>query len=326
MVDLSIVIVSWNVWPQLQACLASIERASHPAPTDAQARLFGPGATPRTLEVVVVDNDSQDDTAHQLPQHFPWVRLLVADTNLGFTRGNNVGYAASTGRIVFFLNPDTELDVGQSANADSLWRLATAIENASTVGVIGPQLRYADGSPQPSVRRFPTRLTGFFESTWLGRAWPTNPWSQRMHWADWQVHFEHDVDWIVGAAMFCRRATLEQTRTPAGPFDERFFMYSEELDLCMRSRPPAGASCTSRTLSSCTTRARAATRSALRATSTSTPAKCATTISGSLPPGPHSCATTFCSNFVSNYGRSSSSSGWVTNPPSAATALQLTKQ
>ena len=231
-VDLSIVIVSWNVWELLAACLRSIEHASRPVVTgDGRLRAFGlSGDREHTLEVIVCDNASHDATADQLPMHFPWVRLLRSERNLGFTGGNNRGYAASRGRFVYFLNPDTEL-VG-----DGLWTLFAAVARDPAVAAAGPELRYADGARQSSRRRFPTPLTGFFESTWLGRAWPGNPWARRLHLAGWPEQFSHDVDWVMGAALLARRASLEQVRMPAyaGPFDEGFFMYSEELDLCRR--------------------------------------------------------------------------------------------
>lgn len=241
---LSVVIVSWNVWNLLAACLRSLEHASRPLPGEATIRAFGPVQEPVTVEVIVVDNGSRDATVDQLPLTFPWVRLVASATNLGFTRGNNLGYRESRGDYIYFLNPDTELEQGQTHRLalahrsppphDSLWTLYAAIAGAPGVGMVGPQLRYANGEFQPSVRRFPTPATGFFESTWLGRFWPRNPWSQRMHMADWPVTYRHDVDWIVGAAMICRRAALEAVCEAAGPFDERFFMYSEELDLCLR--------------------------------------------------------------------------------------------
>jgi N-acetylglucosaminyl-diphospho-decaprenol L-rhamnosyltransferase len=234
-VDLSIIIVTWNVWDLLRACLHSIEALSRPAEDGApQRRRFGPAESPATLEVIVVDNGGADATADLLPARFPWVRLMRSERNLGFTAGNNLAYAASSGRFVLFLNPDTE--VITSPAGDSLWRLYSAVAGDETVGMAGPQLRYADNSVQSSRRRFPTRLTGFFESTWLGRQWPRNPWSRRLHMDDWPATFAHDVDWVVGAAMLARRAALEQVRMPeyAGPFDEGFFMYSEEVDLCRR--------------------------------------------------------------------------------------------
>ena len=103
-----------------------------------------------------------------------------------------------------------------------------------SIGIAGPQLRYGDGAAQPSARRFPTPLTGFFESTWLGRAWPGNPWARAMLMAGRPADEQYDADWLVGAALCCRRAALESVATPDGPFDEGFFMYSEELDLCRR--------------------------------------------------------------------------------------------
>ncbi len=242
--DLSIIIVAWNVWPILAGCLRSVEHVSQSVPGQQQLRHFGPTGAPAALEVIVVDNASSDDTGAQLPQAFPWVRFIASGENLGFTRGNNRGYAASRGQYVYFLNPDTELDHGATARLaaarglpaphDSLWVLYSAIAAATGIGMVGPQLRYPDGEQQPSVRRFPTPPTGFFESTWLGRMWRGNPWARRMHMADWPVAYRHDVDWVVGAAMLCRRQALEDVRTQAGPFDERFFMYSEELDLCRR--------------------------------------------------------------------------------------------
>ena len=242
--DLSIVIVSWNVWPLLAGSLRSIERVSRPSTAGEHLRQFGPGQSPATLEVIVVDNASSDGSVAHLAQSFPWVRLIASEVNLGFTRANNCGYAQCSGRFVYFLNPDTELEHGQThrlaaaaglpAPHDSLTTLYAAIAAADGVGLAGPQLRYPNGEHQASVRRFPRPQTGFFESTWLGRLWRGNPWSRSLHMADWPVDYRHDVDWVVGAAMLCRRQALEEVRTPAGPFDERFFMYSEEVDLCRR--------------------------------------------------------------------------------------------
>lgn len=234
--DLSIIIVSWNVWDLLRAALQSIERVSR-ARDAADIRDFGPPHAHATLEVIVVDNASQDATADLLPARFPWVRLIRSATNLGFTGGNNVGYAAARGQAIYFLNPDTEL-VYERGQGDSLWTLYRALTDDPTVGLVGPQLRYADNSLQSSRRRFPTPLTLFMESTWLGRLWPRNPWVRRLHMDEWPADFRQEVDWVVGAAMLARRDALEAIRDPAspGPFDEGFFMYSEELDLCRRLR------------------------------------------------------------------------------------------
>lgn len=238
-VDLSIIIVSWNVWELLRACIFSIERASRLGGGASEGlRNFGegaPGKSAPTLEVIVVDNASADGTAQKVAATFPWVRLVASAENLGFTRGNNLGYTHSRGRFVYFLNPDTEL-IHDKFHGDSLALLYRAVSDDATVALAGPQLRYADNTLQESRRRFPTPATGFFESTWLGRAWKKNPWSKRLHMADWPATFRQDVDWVVGAAMLARREALEQVRLPgqSGPFDEGFFMYSEEMDLCRR--------------------------------------------------------------------------------------------
>ncbi len=230
--DLSIIIVSWNVWDLLRACLRSVERVSRPVADAPVLRAFGPrmdqpGAP--TLEVIVVDNASADATVDLLASLFPWVTVIASPDNLGFTAGNNRGYGVSRGRLVYFLNPDTELV------EDSLWQLFRAVDDDPSVGGAGPRLLYGDGSPQSSRRRFPTRLTPFFESTWLGNAWSNNPSARRYHMADWPDTFRQDVDWLVGAALLMRREALEAVKLgPGQVFDEDFFMYSEELELCRR--------------------------------------------------------------------------------------------
>lgn len=263
---LSILIVAWNVRDLLRACLLSITRSSRPLDANSHQRAFGPNALtqathragppapPRlpharsaeaagpaapaapTLEVVVVDNASSDGTVEMLAAEFPWVRVVANPANLGFTRGNNQAFAAAQGEYLYFLNPDTEL-LNDKLHGDSLHLLYAAVRADAGVALAGPQLRYADNSLQESIRRFPTPLTGFFESTWLAGLWSGNPWARSFHMADWRVPFAHDVDWVVGAAMLARRSALLQAmegKPYPGPFDEGFFMYSEEMDLCRR--------------------------------------------------------------------------------------------
>ena len=153
----------------LVACLQSIEAASRSDDPTSTIRQFGPDDQTSTLEVLVVDNASSDDVIDRVSAQFPWVNLIASETNLGFTAGNNRGYAASRGRFVYFLNPDTEIVCDETVG-DSLWTLYSVVRDNETVGMAGPQLRYGDGTLQRSTRRFPTRLTGFFESTWLGAA------------------------------------------------------------------------------------------------------------------------------------------------------------
>ncbi len=206
-VDLSIIIVSWNVKALLQACLASIEA--------------GRGAL--SLETIVVDSGSSDGSPEMVREQFPRVRLIAREDNVGFPRGNNIGLAAANGRYLLLLNPDTEV-VG-----DALAAMVAFLEAHPDVGVVGGQLLNPDGTVQSSRRRFPTVATAFFESTWLQ---PMAPKSilRRYYTEDLADEETADVDWVKGACLMTRRAVLEQV----GPLDADYFMYSEELDWCKR--------------------------------------------------------------------------------------------
>jgi hypothetical protein len=221
--DLSIVIVNWNVRELLRRCLVSIAGSDGlVVGLDTLRHSTGGGWR---AEVIVVDNASTDNSGSMLARDFRWVQIIANQENLGFTRANNQGLAASHGRYVLFLNPDTDLTPA------ALKLLLAYAEAHPRVGVIGPQLRYGDGSLQSSRRRFPTLATFFLESTVVQRWWPRNRVLARYYMLDLPNDAVSQVDWVVGACMLVRRAMLEQI----GGFDEGFFMYSEELDLCRRA-------------------------------------------------------------------------------------------
>ncbi len=238
-VDLSVIIVSWNVRELLAGCLQSLSEdaafcwaapCDRPAPSDGVAT-----ARRRTAEVIVVDNASHDDTAEALAEGFPWVQVIANRENLGFTAGNNLGLAVSRGRYVFFLNPDTRVV------APAIGILLDYLESHPAVGIAGPELRYGDGSLQSSKRHFPTLATALLESTPLAWHIPAhaNRWARHYHMQDEPGASGEgvstngqSVDWLVGAALMARRAVVEQI----GGFDERYFMYSEELDWCRRAK------------------------------------------------------------------------------------------
>jgi len=173
---------------------------------------------------VVVDNASTDDSAAMVRREFPWVRLLSNQSNRGFTAANNQGISCSTGRYLLLLNPDTEV-VG-----DALSTMLSYMESHPDIGLLGPQLRYNDGTLQSSRRRFPTLATAFVESTILQGLFAHSPILQRYYMLDTPDDATQDVDWVVGAAMLVRRQVVDQV----GGMDEAFFMYSEELDWCRR--------------------------------------------------------------------------------------------
>ena len=218
MIDLSIVIVNWNVRELLGRCLASLVQGQAPLAGGCFALADG-----HTFEVLVVDNASTDGSAEMVRRAYPQVQVIECD-NRGFAAGNNVGIARSRGRYVMLLNPDTEVAGGALAT------LLDYVDAHPDVGVVGPRLLYGDGRPQSSRRRFPTPLTGFFESTLLQQWFPRNPWLSRYYVLDRPDELESDVDWVVGAAMVVRREAIEQ----AGPLDESYFMYSEEMEWCRR--------------------------------------------------------------------------------------------
>jgi GT2 family glycosyltransferase len=188
--DLTILIVSWNVRSLLHRCLSSISEAQdstqNNAPSTSNLQL-------RT-EIIVVDNASSDGSAEMVSAEFPHVHLVVNDANRGFTAASNQGLTLSHGRYLLLLNPDTEV-VG-----DALATMVGYMDSQPTVGALGPQLRYPDGSRQSSRRRFPTLATALVESTVVQEWWADN------------------------------------IELPLGGIGVLHFMYSEELDWCRRIR------------------------------------------------------------------------------------------
>jgi GT2 family glycosyltransferase len=203
----SIIILSWNVRDLLRRCLSSLPLNSP------------------DIEILVVDAASADGSTDMVRVEFPAARLIACDENLGYTRGNNLGLRAATGRYLLILNPDTEV-VG-----DAIPQMLAYMDAHPRIGVLGPQLLYSDGTVQSTRRRFPSLATGFFESTWCQ---PLAPRRLLDHYyaRDLPDDAIGEVDWVVGAALLVRREAYEQV----GGFDEGFFMYSEEMDWCRRMK------------------------------------------------------------------------------------------
>ncbi|MCZ2098779.1 MAG: glycosyltransferase [Anaerolineae bacterium] len=220
--DLSIIIVSWNVAPLLAACLDSIAAApvARAAPDGSRAGDGGP-----LVEVIVVDSASADGSAEMVRARYSWVHLLAEQQNIGFTRGNNLGLARARGRHLMLLNPDTVV------HGDALNRLVEALDARPAVGIVGPRVLNADGTTQSTRRRFPTLATAFFESTWLQGCAPRGV-IERFTVADQPDDGVFEVDWVQGCALAARREVYQQI----GGLDTGYVMFSEELDWCRRAK------------------------------------------------------------------------------------------
>lgn len=207
---LSIIIVNWNVHELLDRCLASV---------------YASDLAPGSFEIIVVDSASQDESVAMVRERYPAVRLLAQAENVGFTRGNNIGLAQAQGDFLLLLNPDTEV------KRDALGIMLGYLRTNPAVGIIGPHTLNSDGSHQSTRRRFPTLMTGIFESSWLAAAAPSGV--ER----DYRMLETDDddismVDWVQGSALMLRREVYQDI----GGLDDAYIMYSEELDYCRRAK------------------------------------------------------------------------------------------
>jgi GT2 family glycosyltransferase len=178
-------------------------------------------------EAVVVDNGSSDGST-VIVEELAQVRLIRNGDNVGFARGVNQGLAATTAPRVLIMNPDCHLTSG------ALAAMSTELDRSSRCALVGPRILDPDGSLQGSARGDPDMLTGLFgRSTFLRRMLPGLTVSRR-NVVD-SVGREREsrtVDWLSGACMLARRDVLESV----GGFDERYFLYWEDADLCRRLR------------------------------------------------------------------------------------------
>lgn len=214
---IAIVIVSYNSKEFLDDCLNSVQLACQRVAAD----------------VWVVDNAGTDGTAAYVRQNFPWVRVLEAEKNGGFSYGNNLALQEagfphnSSYSAALLLNPDTTLEPA------ALETLAGYLEKNPQVGVVGPKLLLKDGTLDKACKRGePTLSTTFYHFSGLAKFFPKN-----QHFGKYNMTFIGDdemaqVDSVVGACMLVRGSAIRQV----GLLDEQFFMYGEDLDWCIRIR------------------------------------------------------------------------------------------
>lgn len=200
---ISIIIVNFNGGEVLLGCLESLEKSSPSIP----------------YEVIVVDNCSTDGSPDLVEQRFPNVLLIRQPQNRGFGAGNNVGAKFAKGEFLFLLNPDTIL------SEDILPHLIEIMQQDPTIGIVGPKLLNPDGSLQLSVSPA-LSIAGEYQARNQAKSYNLrNKTLFSQKFKDIQ-----EVDIVVGAAFFIRKALFDSI----GSFDENFFMYFEESDLCRR--------------------------------------------------------------------------------------------
>jgi GT2 family glycosyltransferase len=204
--DLSVIVVTHNGCEMALATLRSAQRAVGTA----------------SVEWLVVDAGSTDGTPEAIEREFDRVRVFRRD-NRGFAASNNVALEIARGRYALLLNPDVEILAG------SLDDLVAAMDARPRIGVASVIQRGTDGGLQPSIRRFPSPLRSLGEALFAAY-WPVLRTFQELEIRSVRYRREGHADWLVGAFLIARREAVREV----GPMDERFFLYSEEIDWCYR--------------------------------------------------------------------------------------------
>ncbi len=214
MIDVSIIIVSWNVKELLKLCIESII-------------LFTKNVN---FEIIIVDNDSSDGTKEEISRIMNRnssldMIFIENEKNYGFSKANNIGLERARGKFILFLNPDTEL------LSNSIKEMAQFLEKNHEYGAVGCRLVYPDGTIyHPCARGYPTPINVFYEIMLLRRLFPKVKKFGALGMLYWDKGDSRDVDCLVGACVLVKREVLKSV----GSFKDIFFMYGEDIDLCYR--------------------------------------------------------------------------------------------
>lgn len=177
-----------------------------------------------SLEIIVIDNASNDETVETLRKSFPNVKLVQNQQNVGFGMANNQGFALATNDLVLLLNTDAYIKPCCIEN------LVDTIHSDAKIGVVGPRILNKDGTLQPSVHPFPGPLRAVLEYWWLERLFPSG--TRLGSYRNWSYADVADVPWLIGACMLVRKSVISET----DGFSNEFFMYAEETDWQKRIR------------------------------------------------------------------------------------------
>ncbi len=209
--DISIIIVNYNARELLRRCLKSVID----------------GNSKKSIEIMVIDNASKDGSSSMIKADFPGVKLIPNQDNLGFAGGANQGIRASQGRNILLLNPDTLV------RTDEIDKMVDFVEENGKIGICGPRMTDPKDNLQYSCRRFPTYLTSISSrQSLLFKFFPKNPLSREYLLTQKHHRQEMEVDWVSGSALLARKDMLDEI----GLLDENFFMYAEDVDLCLRAK------------------------------------------------------------------------------------------
>lgn len=209
MIDLSIIIVNYNVKEFLKNLLDSINKA----------------AQNLTLEIIVVDNASDDGSTEMIKEKFPDIILIENKSNVGFGKANNQGLKIAKGRFILLINPDTLVA------EDTFQKMIEFFDSHPDVGMAGCKILNPDGTLQLACRRsFPGPWTAFTKVTGLSTLFPKSKLFARYNLTFLDENQTYEVDAISGSFMMLRKEVYGKV----GGFDEQFFMYGEDLDFCYR--------------------------------------------------------------------------------------------
>jgi N-acetylglucosaminyl-diphospho-decaprenol L-rhamnosyltransferase len=205
--DFSIIIVNYKTADKTLKCLSAIKSAD----------LFG-----IEYEIIVVDNNSKDSSAEKIRSRHPDILIVENKINSGMGSGNNTGVKCAKGEYVLILNPDTYLGI------NAIKKMQAYMKDKPEVGLVGPRLNNHDGSLQFTCMRFPKFYTPLLRRTFLGRFTPK--YISEFLMKDFNHREVKEADWIMGSCLLIRKKIFDNL----GGFDDRFFMYFEDTDLCRR--------------------------------------------------------------------------------------------